>query len=261
MQARKRFGQNFLVDHNTIDRIIAAISPGPHDYIVEIGPGHGALTERLLGSGCTLDAIEIDRDLQAELSTRFPGMGVIGADVLKFDFNTLAEKAHNIGAGKLRVVGNLPYNISTPLLFKLFHHLDMIIDMHFMLQLEVVDRMVAAASSKHYGRLSVMCQYYCDAEKLFAVPPGAFRPQPKVTSAIVRLTPGHDRPRARDPHLLERIVTDAFSQRRKTIRNALKKHLDTHAFEQLALDPALRPENLTLQDYVNCANLITDKRI
>ena len=181
MRARKRFGQNFLNDQLTIQRIIDAIRPSASDHILEIGPGHGALTKNLVASGCQLDVVEIDRDLAAELRQRYPGLNVIEADILKFDFNQIR------GDRPLRVVGNLPYNISTPLLFMLFEKLDMIEDMYFMLQLEVVERMAAAASTSQYGRLSIMSQYFCAAEKLFDVPPSAFTPAPKVDSAVVHL--------------------------------------------------------------------------
>lgn len=236
-----------------IGRIIAAIDPKPDDHIIEIGPGHGELTGDLLASGCSLTVIEIDRDLAAAVRVRYPGLNVIEADVLKVDFATLT------GGGDVRIVGNLPYNISTPLLFKLFRCFEHIRDMHFMLQLEVVDRMVAGPDSNAYGRLSVMNQYYCEATKLFSVPATAFTPKPQVTSAIVRLTPRSKGPHAADLVTLEKIVNDAFSRRRKTIRNALRSWLSEDDLSALALDARLRPENLDVADYVRCANYIHER--
>lgn len=257
MRSRKRFGQNFLADKHTISRIIDAISPRPGQFVVEIGPGHGELTDQLLASGCNLTVIEIDRDLAADLRQRCPGLELIEADVMKYDFSALDARAAETGT-KLRVVGNLPYNISTPLLFKLFGHLDNIQDMHFMLQLEVVERMVAKPSTEEYGRLSVMTQYYCDPTKLFAVPAAAFRPRPRVMSAIIRLMPRQGGPRADDTVVLGRLVNEAFTQRRKTIRNALRNFLSEQDIASLGLDPKLRPENLTVADYVNCANHVSN---
>lgn len=252
MPVRKRFGQNFLHDQNTIDRIISAINPRPEDHIVEIGPGHGALTDKLARSGCNLHLIEIDFDLARELKLKYDEkVDLIEADVLKFDFNSIVDSR------PLRVVGNLPYNISTPLLFKLFQYIDDIRDMHFMLQLEVVDRIVAAPSTSTYGRLSVMCQYYCIPTRLFSVPASAFTPNPKVTSSVLRLEPREpDADQARDVVLLENLLRQAFSQRRKTIKNAMKPFLTGEDLNALALDPKLRPENLSLSQYVACANHI-----
>jgi len=251
MHPRKRFGQNFLADGNTIDRIVAAIGPRPEDHIIEIGPGRGALTEHLIESGCRLSVIEIDRDLAADLKARHPTLDVIVTDVLKHDFNRLRDHA------PARIVGNLPYNISTPLLFKLFAHLDHILDMYFMLQLEVVDRMAAQPSTHNYGRLSVMNQYYCDVMRLFTVPASAFIPKPKVVSAFVRLLPRKPGNEANDVGTLEKILTHAFSRRRKTIRNALKGFISEEELASLSLDPSLRPENLSVSDYISCANLVS----
>jgi 16S rRNA (adenine1518-N6/adenine1519-N6)-dimethyltransferase len=255
MPVRKRFGQNFLRDRNTIDRIIAAIDPAPGDHIVEIGPGHGALTDRLIESGCQLDVIEIDFDLTRELDARYGDRArIIEADVLRFDLTAITNPK------PIRVVGNLPYNISTPLLFKLFQHLNDIRDMHFMLQLEVVDRMIAQPSTGTYGRLSIMCQYYCKPTRLFSVPAAAFHPRPRVMSSVIRLEPRTDDERkARDVAVLENLLTRSFSQRRKTIRNAMKPFLSMADFEALELDPGLRPENLTLDQFVDCANRIATK--
>jgi len=253
MRARKRFGQNFLTDRHSIDRIISAINPRKTDHIIEVGPGHGALTSALIESGCDLTVIEIDRDLAAELRMFHPRLRIVEADVLKVDFDEITAGTPH------RIVGNLPYNISTPLLFKLFGHAALISDMYFMLQLEVVERMVATPSAKDYGRLSVMTQYHSTPQLLFTVPPAAFSPRPKVTSAIVRLASANTVPPALDTTILESLVTAAFSQRRKTIRNALKTWLSEAELTSLQLDPSLRPENLSLADFVACANLATTR--
>ena len=253
MRARKRFGQNFLHDQNLISKIVNTINPQSDQHIREIGPGHGALTRLLIASNCHLDVIEIDRDLAAELRLTIPQINVIEADILDFDFTQLPTDQ------RLRVVGNLPYNISTPLIFKLFENLDNIQDMHFMLQLEVVNRITADPSTPDYGRLSVMSQYYCQADKLFAVPPDAFVPRPKVTSAIVRLLPKESREEATDLKLFEKIVAQAFSMRRKTIRNSLKGFIDDSDFLALDLDQKSRAENLTLQNYIDIANYSTKR--
>ena len=253
MRARKRFGQNFLHDQNLISKIVNTINPQSDQHVLEIGPGHGALTRLLVASDCHLDVIEIDRDLAAELRLTIPQINVIEADILDFDFTQLPTDQ------RLRVVGNLPYNISTPLIFKLFENLDNIQDMHFMLQLEVVNRIIADPSTPDYGRLSVMSQYYCQADKLFAVPPDAFVPRPKVTSAIVRLLPKESREEATDLKLFEKIVAQAFSMRRKTIRNSLKGFIDDSDFLALDLDQKSRAENLTLQNYIDIANYSTKR--
>ncbi len=247
LRARKRFGQNFLTDGNVIRRLVDAIRPLASDRIIEIGPGHGALTAPLVSASGDLEVIEIDRDLVRELHTRFPDLVIHEADVLKLDLAKIVTPG-------TRVVGNLPYNISTPLLFRLFPLTGQIRDMHFMLQLEVVDRLTAEPSSPAYGRLSVMAGYWCRAEKLFEVPPGAFTPAPKVTSAIVRLTPANHGEEARDVGVLGDVVTRAFNQRRKTIRNGLKGLVSEESLRELDIDPQLRPENLSLADYVRCAN-------
>ena len=251
MRARKRFGQNFLHDQHVIQRIIDAINPGPGDHILEIGPGHGALTHGLMASGCQLDVVEIDRDLAAELRLRYPGLNVIEADILKFDFNSIR------GDKPLRVVGNLPYNISTPLLFRLFEHVDMIEDMYFMLQLEVVVRMAADAATRDYGRLSIMSQYFCEAEKLFDVHPESFTPAPKVTSAILQLIPHQQQVALTDLGLFQTLLIHAFSQRRKTVRNALKKYLTESEMLALGISPGQRPETITGAEYIQCANYLS----
>ena len=255
-RARKRFGQNFLHDGGIIERIVRAITPQPGQRLIEIGPGQGAITAPLLAAGADLTAIEIDRDLAAALRQRFaaePRFQLVEMDVLKFDFASLGSAP----AG-LRVLGNLPYNISTPLIFHLLRYAPLIHDMVFMLQLEVVERLAARPGSDDYGRLSVMVQYHCKVEKLFKVPPGAFHPQPKVDSAIVRLTPLRPQPFvADDPLLLERVVREAFGQRRKTLRNTLRSLVSVEQFNSLGIDPARRAETLSLEDYVRIANLLT----
>ena len=246
---RKRFGQNFLVDQSVISAIARAINPHKDDNIVEIGPGQGALTDALFESGCTIKAIEIDRDLQSQLRVMFfnRDFTLFNYDALKFNFNELSNGAHD-----LRIVGNLPYNISTPLIFKLLTHLPVISDMHFMLQKEVVDRLAALPGNKHWGRLSVMTQVDCDVEHLFDVPPEAFYPQPKVQSAIVRLTPkmtAHRTECSREE--LGKLVQLAFSQRRKTLRNNLRGVIDDAVMQRLGIDPACRAETLTLDQLMD----------
>ncbi len=239
--ARKRFGQHFLHDPGILARLVAAIAPARADAIVEIGPGEGTLTRALLEHVPHLAAIEIDRDLAARLAAEFPPerLTVYCADALEFDFGALSPG--------LRVVGNLPYNISTPLLFRLARFSDRVRDMLFMLQLEVVERMVARPSTPAYGRLSVMLQTRFAMQKLFRVPRGAFRPPPKVESAVVRLAPLQT-PIGCDERQFEDTVRRAFSARRKTLRNALS--LGAEDLSALGLDPRLRPENLSPDDYV-----------
>jgi len=250
---RKRFGQNFLHDHGVIERIVRAIRPQADQHMVEIGPGLGALTEHLVDAVQCLDVVELDRDLVPRLQQRFgdrPHFHIHSADALKFDFAALAKPQQ-----KLRVVGNLPYNISTPLLFHLLAQHHAISDMHFMLQLEVVERLAAQAGEDAYGRLSVMIQYHCQVDQLFTVPPGAFTPPPKVYSAIVRLIPHATPPHpARDERMLERLVAQAFSQRRKTLRNTLKGLLAADAIEALGIDGGRRPETLSLAEFVALAD-------
>ena len=240
--SRKRFGQHFLHDPGVLQRIVAAIAPASGDAIVEIGPGEGALTRPLLERIGHLTAIEIDRDLAARLSGEFSSqrLSVVTADVLDFDFSALPPG--------LRIVGNLPYNISTPILFHLARYAGRLRDLHFMLQREVVQRMVAKHSTPDYGRLSVMLQTRFKMHKLFNVAPGAFRPPPKVESAVVRLVP---LPGVSIPENFAAIVRKAFSARRKTLRNALG--LAPGDFDELALDPKLRPENLSPADYLRIA--------
>jgi len=255
-RARKRFGQNFLHDPGVIGRILDAISPDPSDHLVEIGPGQGAITRGLLESGCLLDAIELDRDLVQLLQQEFgklPRFRLHNADALKFDFCSLQGKGE-----LLRIVGNLPYNISTPLLFHLLDQARCLHDMHFMLQKEVVERMAAAPGSRTYGRLSVMLQIRCRVESLFPIGPGAFSPPPKVESAFVRLTPWREPPHpVADFELFSRIVSAAFSQRRKTLRNTLKPLVSSEVMEKCGVEPALRAEQLSPADFACLANACT----
>jgi 16S rRNA (adenine1518-N6/adenine1519-N6)-dimethyltransferase len=245
---RKRYGQHFLHDRGVIAKIVAAVDPQPGDAIVEVGPGTGALTRPLLDRVPNLEAIEIDRDLAARLEAEHPRLRLHRGDVLKFDFAQLPTG--------LRVVGNLPYNVSTPFLFRLVEVADRLRDAHVMLQKEVVDRMVAAPSTSEYGRLSVMLQYRFEMRKLFDVKPGAFRPPPKVDSAVVRLVPRRGELGAKDAAALARVVTAAFTKRRKTLRNALAGVVDEDGLRALGIDPRLRPENLGVPQYVAIANAV-----
>jgi 16S rRNA (adenine1518-N6/adenine1519-N6)-dimethyltransferase len=250
-QARKRFGQNFLHDPAIIQRIVGVINPQKSDHIIEIGPGKGAITELLLERVEHLDVIEIDRDLVKLLLQSFADdkrLTIHEADALKLDFSQFTHS-------DLRIVGNLPYNISTPLLFHLLTYRHCIKDMLFMLQKEVVDRICAKPGNKQYGRLSIMLQIYCDVESLFIIKPGAFNPSPKVDSAIVKLTP-LEKPRyeLHDHKSLEIIVRESFSQRRKTLRNSLKKYIDAAEIVELGIAPEIRAENLEIADFVKLAN-------
>lgn len=246
---RKRFGQHFLIDEQIISAIIAAIGPRSGDSIVEIGPGLGALTRPLLARLNHLHVIEIDRDIVARLTREFSAerLTIHNGDALHFDFVRLGEN--------LRVVGNLPYNISSPLLFHLTRYARCLRDLHLMLQKEVVERMAAAPSTAAYGRLSVMLQYRYNMEQLLVVPSIAFRPAPKVESAVIRLIPraAHEL-QAKDEELFAKIVARAFTQRRKTLRNSLKPHLAARDFEVLNLDPGWRAENLSSDDFVRISN-------
>jgi 16S rRNA (adenine1518-N6/adenine1519-N6)-dimethyltransferase len=251
--ARKRFGQNFLHDGAVIARIVRVIDPQPADVMLEIGPGLGALTTPLLERLPALHVVEIDRDLAARLRETFhdrPGLVVHAADALRFDFASLAP-----AGTPLRVVGNLPYNISTPLLFHLLEYGSAIRDMHFMLQKEVVDRVVAGPGSEAYGRLSVAVAARAEAHALFTVGPGAFRPAPKVESAIVRIVPRPAPFAIDDFSAFDRIVTAAFSQRRKQLANALSRLLDESQIRSADVDPRLRPERLSAADFARLANV------
>ena len=253
---KKSFGQHFLHDRRYIERIVSAIAPHADDFVVEIGPGEGALTLPLLAAAGRLTAIELDTDLIPALQARAAGVGalhIIHADVLKVNFSALA---HSHGVPRLRLAGNLPYYISSPILFHCVEHFAAIADLHFMLQKEVVERMAAAPGSKVYGRLSVMLQLACRVEPLFEVPPEAFRPPPKVDSAVVRLLPlaaheRHDAPAA-DVHA---VVKAAFGQRRKTLANARKPLLDSDAIRRADVDPKARAETLAPDDFVRLAKM------
>jgi 16S rRNA (adenine1518-N6/adenine1519-N6)-dimethyltransferase len=250
-KAKKSFGQNFLVDQNIIADIVRAIRPAAGDNMVEIGPGLGALTRPLLQQLNKLHVVEIDRDIIARLKTDYPQDRIVihEGDALKFDFATLGAP--------LRIVGNLPYNISSPLLFHFAGYAGNITDMHFMLQNEVVERMVAEPSTAAYGRLSVMLQYRFYMEKLLDVPPQSFRPAPKVDSAIVRMIPlPAGQIQVRDEALYAKVVTAAFGQRRKTLRNTLRDYLSEQDFSQLGIDPQLRAENLGVAEYTRIANFL-----
>lgn len=253
--ARKRFGQNFLTDERIISGIVSAFAPVPGQNVVEIGPGLGAITRELLGALGRLQVVEVDRDLAAALPIRLMNEGELvihQADALKFDFGSLARGPHD-----LRVIGNLPYNISTPILFHLLTQADAILDMTFMLQKEVVERMVASPGSGDYGRLSVMLQYHCEVEWLLNVPPESFSPPPKVDSAVVRLRPWQTpRYNCSDEKHLQQLLTTAFNMRRKTLRNALKGLGNPEVFEAAGVDLGLRPEEIDVATWVALSNLI-----
>lgn len=261
--ARKRFGQNFLHDDNVIQGIVAAIYPQNHQCLVEIGPGLGALTEPVADRIDRLTVVELDRDL-AERLRHHPflhqKLNVIETDAMQFDFEQfyhdegLADKNQ-----KLRVFGNLPYNISTPLMFHLFKFHHIIQDMHFMLQKEVVKRLCAAPNSKAYGRLTIMAQYFCQVMPVLEVPPTAFKPAPKVDSAVVRLVPHATLPHpVKDLYWLNRVCTQAFNQRRKTLRNALSTLFSAAQLTALSIDLNARAENLSIADYARLANWLAD---
>jgi len=251
---RKRFGQHFLRDAAVIQRIVAAIDPRPGQRLVEIGPGEGVLTGPVLARAGRLEVVELDRDLAADLTRRLgepAGLVVHQADALRFDFSSLAA------GERLRVIGNLPYNISTPLLFHLFSQAEVIEDMVFMLQKEVVDRLVAEPGSRQYGRLSVMARFYCSMDWLFDVGPEAFHPPPRVDSAIIRIRPRalDEADRALHP-ALDAVVRAAFNQKRKTIRNSLKGVVDSGQIEATGVDPGARPETLSLDAFLNLAKTL-----
>ena len=257
---RKRFGQHFLHDPGAIERIVAALAPRAGDHLVEIGPGRGALTRRLLGSGgCTLDAVEIDRDLAAQLAADFAGDGrhaLHVGDALGFDFTGLAR----LRGGRLRIVGNLPYNISTPLLFHLAAHADAIADAHVMLQREVVARLAARPGAADYGRLTVMLAPRFDVERLFELGPGAFQPAPRVWSAVARLTVLTPPRFAVGRHYAE-VVQAAFAHRRKTLRNALARLMSAAAIAACGIDPGVRPGTLAPQEFNTLALALDRARL
>ena len=248
-RAKKRFGQHFLTDRHYVDRIVHAIAPQPDDAMVEIGPGTGILTQELLPRLARLHAIEIDRDLAASLRERYPAdkLVVHEGDVLEFDFESLPAP--------LRVVGNLPYNVSTPILFRMAAVAGRLHDCTFMLQKDVVERMVAGPGTADYGRLSVMLQYRFEMALALRVPPGAFSPPPKVDSAVVRMVPlGADRLRARDDALFARIVGGAFEQRRKMLRSALRSLVKFETFAAAGIDATRRGETLSVAEFVALAD-------
>ncbi|MDA3977975.1 16S rRNA (adenine(1518)-N(6)/adenine(1519)-N(6))-dimethyltransferase RsmA [Gallibacterium sp. AGMB14963] len=256
--ARKRFGQNFLHDNYIIQSIVAAINPQKDDFLIEIGPGLGALTEPVAEQVDHLTVIELDRDL-AERLRHHPflhqKLTVIEQDVMRFDFQQLAQKTQQ----PLRVFGNLPYNISTPLMFHLFQYHNVIQDMHFMLQKEVVNRLCAGVNSKAYGKLTIMAQYFCQVIPVLEVPPTAFKPAPKVDSAVVRLVPHKTLPHpVKDLYWLNRVCTQAFNQRRKTIRNSLMDLFTAEQLTALNINLTDRAENLSIADYARLANWLAD---
>ena len=249
---KKNLGQHFLHERGVIEKIVLAVNPRPGDRLVEIGPGQGAITFPLLRRHGSLTVVEFDRDLITPLMEASEGLGeltIVHKDVLKVDFGKLA------GEGRIRLVGNLPYNISTPILFHVLEHAEAIVDMHFMLQKEVVDRMASAPGSKVYGRLSVMLQALCRVQPLFDVPPGAFRPPPKVDSAVVRLIPKPaDQVGIIDFPLFEALVRDAFGQRRKTLRNAVQQLCSGDDIAAAGLRPDARAEQLEVAQFIALAN-------
>ena len=258
-KARKRFGQNFLNDDSVIEGIVRAIAPKEGDNLLEIGPGLGAITEPVAELTDKLNFVELDKDLAERLVTHpFIGkkLNIFQADALQFDFNQVIDPDR-----KLKVFGNLPYNISTPLLFHLYEFLDGIENMHFMLQKEVVNRMCAAPNSKAYGRLSIMTQYYCKTIPVIEVPPTAFIPPPKVDSAVIRLIPKPKEQRTRaNPATLNRVCLEAFNQRRKTLRNSLSNLMTAEDLTALDIQPNLRAENLSLDEFVKIANWFDEQK-
>ncbi|WII96104.1 16S rRNA (adenine(1518)-N(6)/adenine(1519)-N(6))-dimethyltransferase RsmA [Moraxella haemolytica] len=264
---RKRFGQNFLHDTSVIQQIVASIRLSCQDNLLEIGPGLGALTEPLLAEVNGMTVIELDRDLAAQLKINIGANShadftIINDNAMHIDYRALAKQ---IGKGEFRVVGNLPYNISTPILFRLLEFSDVITDMHFMLQKEVVDRITAEPNSKEYGRLSVIMQYCCTADYLLTVPKGAFNPPPKVTSAVFRLTPFKQKPyTAQDEALFAIIVRETFNHRRKTLRAIFKSvsllpTLEEADFQDIGISPQARPESLSVADFVRLSDLVAQK--
>ncbi|MCL1623347.1 16S rRNA (adenine(1518)-N(6)/adenine(1519)-N(6))-dimethyltransferase RsmA [Moraxella sp. Tifton1] len=264
---RKRFGQNFLHDTGVIRQIVDAICLSRTDNLLEIGPGLGALTEPLLAEVDGMTVIELDRDLASQLKINIganshPDFNIINANAMHIDYRALSQE---IGKGALRVVGNLPYNISTPILFRLLEFGDVISDMHFMLQKEVVDRITAEPNTKAYGRLSVIMQYHCMAEYLLTVPKGAFNPPPKVTSAVFRLIPYACKPiTAKDEALFATIVRETFNHRRKTLRAIFKSmsilpKLNDEDFVEAGINPQARPETLSVADFVRLSDLALSK--
>ena len=259
-QAKKRFGQNFLHDEGVISKIVDAIDPEPGENLIEIGPGLGALTEPVIERAGAISVVELDRDLAHRLRHHpfiASKLTIYEADALKFDFSEIATKEK-----PLRIFGNLPYNISTPLIFHLLTFKDSVKDMHFMLQKEVVERMAASENCKAYGRLSIMTQYQCQVIPVMQIGPEAFKPAPKVDSAIVRLIPhGEIKNPVKDIASLNQVCLAAFNQRRKTIRNSFKKLFTVEQLADLGIDATLRAENLPVSDYIKLANFLTDNPV
>jgi 16S rRNA (adenine1518-N6/adenine1519-N6)-dimethyltransferase len=253
-KARKRFGQNFLIDQQVIGQIVTAINPSSDDNLIEIGPGMAAITEHLVKLCPSMTLVELDRDLIEFLKRKlidYPSVSIINGDALKTNFGEFYQ------GEKLRLVGNLPYNISTPLLFHLLDTKEYIRDMHFMLQREVVDRLSASPSEKSYGRLSVMIQYHCRVMPLIPVPPSSFDPAPKVQSAVVRLTPYDEPPhKAENPELLSKIVSLCFQQRRKTLKNCLNSYAQYILSDTSTVNLTKRPEQLSVAEFVDLSNCI-----
>lgn len=253
-KARKRFGQNFLIDESIIFQIIQSIMPMPGENLVEIGPGLGAMTRPLLNAAKKMTVIELDRDLIDYLRT-LEGLTVINEDVLKVDLPKLCEKGE-----KLRIVGNLPYNISTPIIFHLLSNVEMVEDMHFMLQKEVIERMAAQPGDFAFSRLSIMVQRYCEVVPLLEIPPESFDPAPKVMSQFVRLIPYEGNPYGiEDDALFFEVVKDAFSMKRKMLRNNLKSLLSEEEILNLGIDPKIRAENLHIEDFVKLSNCLAKR--
>lgn len=259
-QAKKRFGQNFLHNDAVISDIVDAINPEPNENLIEIGPGLGALTEPVIERAGELSVVELDRDLAHRLRHHpflAPKLTIYEEDALKFDFSKLASEDK-----PLRIFGNLPYNISTPLIFHLLTFKDKVKDMHFMLQKEVVQRMASGPDCKSFGRLSIMTQYQCQVIPVMEIGPEAFKPAPKVDSAIVRLVPHKViKNPVKDIKALNQVCLAAFNQRRKTIRNSFKKLISVEQLQSLDIDPGLRPENLGLNDFIKLANFVTDNPV
>tara|TARA_R110002072_G_scaffold281526_1_gene444097 strand:+ start:47001 stop:47849 length:849 start_codon:yes stop_codon:yes gene_type:complete len=260
-RAKKHFGQNFLIDDYYINCIINSLNAQKEDYILEVGPGLGALTKHIINDCKSFSAIEIDKDLIENLNKKFPSINLYNIDILKFDFEDFFKKVNqdNINNqihNKIKVIGNLPYNISTELLFKFFDNIEYISEMHIMLQQEVVDRIIAKPNTKAYGKLSIISQYFCDIEEVVTIPPEAFQPAPKIFSKFIKLTPFAKKHNIDKVKLLNKIASSAFHMRRKVINNNLKQLLSLQEFEQLEINPKLRAEDLTLDDFLKITEYI-----
>jgi 16S rRNA (adenine1518-N6/adenine1519-N6)-dimethyltransferase len=254
VKARKRFGQHFLTDQVVLRRMVSSIRPQPSDRLLEIGPGHGALTEHLYGTTARYVAVEIDRDLVPFLKARFDRLELVNADVLRVALGEIMD-----GEPSWRVVGNLPYNISTPLLLRLLEQLPRIADMHFMLQREVAARLAAQPGSKAWGRITVLTQYHCEVDQLFDVPPESFDPPPRVWSAVLRLVPRRQKLALNDPRALDRVLRQAFSQRRKQLGNALQSVAPD--WSRAEVDPSRRADDLSVAEFVALANTLAGEPV